>query len=114
MSSRTSSRSPGVLSQVLGVVLGLGITCVVAMILQVTLIGALASTGVIRGPRDPGRATTIEAWLVHNWPLLVIGELIVGGLVAWRVCGPHFRGKQDRLLPNKPQQPASAPEGARG
>lgn len=85
------------------------------MILQVTLIGALASTGLIRGTGDQGRATAIEAWLVHNWPLLVIVELIVGSLVAWRVCRPLVRGKQDRrLLPNKPMQPASAPSGAHG
>ena len=114
MSSTTKRRSPGILSQVFGVVLGLGVTCVVAMILQVTLIGALASTGLIRGPRDPGRATAIEAWLIHNWPLLVIVELLVGGLVAWRVCRPLFQGKRHWLLPNNTMQPTGAPSGAGG
>lgn len=114
MSTRSTSRSPGILREVLGVVLVLVVTCAVAAVLQGSFISALASTGVIRGPNDPGRATAIEAWLVHNWPVLVIVELIVGFFIARRVCRPVFRGKRSRLLPNTVQQPPSAPSGARG
>lgn len=109
-------RSPNVLSQTIGVALALLLTAVVAMVLQATVLGTLSTAGWIRGPRTPGRATALEALLVANWPILVLLELVVGGLVAWRICRPFFQ-RPGRRPPNPQHLPpptAHAPAAAAG
>jgi hypothetical protein len=113
MASR-KSRSPSIIAEMVGVVVALVVTCAIAGFLWVSVLTTLASTGLIRGPRDPGPRTAMEAWLVHGWPLLLMVELLVGALVAKRVCRGFFRSKPGRLLPNKTQQPTGAPSGAGG
>ena len=93
-------RSSSLKAQVFGWILGLAVTGFVTVVLWVVVIGVMAATGVIRGPSDPGRATTVEAWFIHNWPIVFLVELVVGALVAMRVCRPIFRSKLARLLPN--------------
>jgi hypothetical protein len=95
------------LSQTIGVALALLLTAVVAMVLQATLIGALSTAGLVRGPHTPGRATALEALLVANWPILVLLELVVGGLVAWRICRPFFQ-RPGRRPSNPPHLPPNA------
>jgi hypothetical protein len=109
----TAGLSPGYLSQVLGVVLGLGIALGVAVVTHVLLLQTLVATGLVRGARDPGQATALEAWLVQNWPVLIALDLAVGAFMGWRMCRVVCRDKRVRRLPSKPMQPASAPIGAR-
>jgi len=98
MTSRRSS--PSLKAEVFGWILGLAVTGLVTVVLWVGVIQVMAATGMIRGPSDPGRATTFEAWFVHNWPIVFLVELVVGSLVAMRVCRLIFRSRPARLLPN--------------
>lgn len=99
MTSR--SRPAGVMPVVFAWTLGVAVACMVTVALWLTVIGVMAATGMIRGPGDPGRATTVEAWFVHNWPIVLVVELVVGALVAMRVCAPIFATRRRGVLPTR-------------
>ena len=109
MTSRNGS--PGVMTQVFGWVLGLVVTCAVAVVLWFGVIKFMASTGLIRGPREPGPATAIESWFVHNWAIMLFVELVVGFLIAMRVCRPMLSGTTAAAAA---QQAAAADRASRG
>jgi hypothetical protein len=100
MFMKSRRRSPSLKAEVFGWILGLAVTGLVTLVLWVSVIQWMAATGMIRGPSDPGPATTVEAWFVHNWPIVFLVELVVGALVAMRVCRPIFRSRPARLLTN--------------
>ena len=59
MASR-KSRSPSILTEMVGVVVALVVTCAVAGLLWVSVIKTFAAAGLIRGPSDPGPRTAME------------------------------------------------------
>lgn len=104
----TRTRSPSLFMEMVGLIVGLVVAGVFTGFLWVSVLMAMGYTGLIRGPRDPGRATAVEAWLTHGWPLLLMVELFVGCLVAKRVCSGFFRARSNRKLPKSPPQAAIA------
>lgn len=110
MASR-GRRSPSVVSEMVGVVVALVVTCAIAGFLWVGVIATLGAVGLIRGARDPGPATALEAWLGHAWPLVLMVELLLGALVARRMCRGFFRGKRSSPMPDAALAPARTPNG---
>lgn len=89
-------RSPGLLTVAVGWLLGVAITCLVAVALWLAVIYLMAATGLVRGPGDPGRATTVEVWFVRCWPFVLVAEIVVGALIAKRICRPIFHTRPPR------------------